>query len=192
MTRPHLTMPDAEAALLRGIYEDADTILEYGSGGSTVLAGDMVGKSVFSVESDKKWATMMRDWFVSNPPASKVEVIWADIGPTKEWGHPKDDRAWKRYGRYPLAVWDREDMAHPDVVLVDGRFRLGCVLATAFRITRPVTLLFDDYLRRKHYHTVEDYVGVPEITGRMARFEIKPQAIPPEKLLQVMRLMTNP
>jgi hypothetical protein len=185
-------MPEPEVALLRAVYGDADTILEYGSGGSTVLAGDMVGKSVFSVESDRTWATMMRDWFVAHPPASKVEVIWADIGPTVEWGHPKDDRAWKRYGRYPLAVWDREDMAHPDVVLVDGRFRLGCVLATAFSATRPVTLLFDDYLRRKFYHTVEDYVGQPDMTGRMARFEIKPQAIEPKMLLQVMRLMSNP
>lgn len=192
ISRPHLTMPAPEAELLRSVYADADTILEYGSGGSTVLAADMPGKTVFSVESDKNWAAMMRDWFAANPPASKVEIIWASIGPTVEWGHPKDNRAWKRYARYPLAVWDREDLGQPDVVLVDGRFRLGCVLATAFRTTEPVTLLFDDYARRKFYHVVEDYVGAPEITGRMARFEIKPQGIPPEKLLHIMRLMATP
>ena len=31
--RPDLTMPEAEAELLRQHYEEADVILEYGSGG---------------------------------------------------------------------------------------------------------------------------------------------------------------
>lgn len=185
-------MPEPEAALVRDIYGRATTILEYGSGGSTVLAGDMADKRVFSVESDKNWAAMMRAWFAANPPVSDVEIIWADIGATVEWGHPKTDAGWKRYARYPLAVWGRGDLGDPDVVLVDGRFRVGCALAVAFNAKKPTTLLFDDYKNRQHYHIVEEYIGTPEITGRMARFEISPQAIPADRLLQVIRLMTNP
>ena len=194
IARPELTLPEAEAALLRGAYARADVILEYGSGGSTVMASEMPGKTVFSVESDKDWARMMRGWLAAHPPASgtRVDVIWSDIGPTKEWGHPRDDSAWARYPRYPLEVWGLEAFCQPDVVLVDGRFRQGCALATAFLTKKPVTLFFDDYVQRKHYHKVEAYLGQPEITGRMAQFHVTPQPIPPEKLLQVVNFMLRP
>ena len=190
--RPELTLPEAEAAALRMAYDEADVILEYGSGGSTLVAAEL-GKTVFSVESDPDWAQMMRDWCAVNPAKGKVEVIHADIGPTKEWGHPVDHAAWRSFAGYPLAVWDRKGFEQPDVVLVDGRFRVGCALATAFRTKKPVTLLFDDYAKRDHYHVVEKFLGQPAaMIGRMAVFETKPTPIPAEHLLRVVQLMSRP
>jgi len=191
--RPELTLPAAEAEAVRAAYAGADTILEYGSGGSTILAGDMAGKRVFSVESDADWAGMMRGWFKANPPTAQVRVIHADIGPTKEWGHPVDGREWKRFARYPLGIWEGERLGQPDVVLVDGRFRVGCVLATAFHTKKPIPLLFDDYTQRSHYHVIEEVIGAPkEIIGRMARFEVAPTPLPLSRLSWVIRVMTNP
>lgn len=194
ITRPELTMPEAEATLLRAAYERAGVILEYGSGGSTVMAAEMPGKTVFSVESDRDWAQMMRGWFADNPPVagSDVDVIWSDIGPTKEWGHPVDGTEWRRFARYPLEVWGMSHFRQPDVVLVDGRFRQGCALACAFMSKAPLELYFDDYVQRKHYHKVEEILGPPEITGRMAFWHVSPQPIPPERLMWVIRLMQNP
>lgn len=192
ITRPELTLPAAEAEVLRAAYAQADVILEYGSGGSTVLAAEM-GKTVTSVESDQAWAQMMRDWFAANPPKGEVRIVWSDIGPTKEWGHPVDDSAWKQFPAYPLAVWDRPDFVHPDVVLVDGRFRMGCALAAAYRITRPIPLYYDDYASRPRHHQIEAFLGTPtEITGRMARFDLTPTPIPADRLLRVIQLMTRP
>ena len=193
-TRPELTMPEPEAALLRAEYAQADVIVEYGSGGSTVLAGEMPGKTVLSVESDKDWALMMRAWFRDNPPveSSTVDVIWSDVGETKEWGRPVDDSQWRRYPRYALEVWSLPEFRHPDVVLVDWRFREGCALAAGFMAERPLVLLFDDYVQRKNYHAVEEFLGAPEMTGRMARFEITPQPVPPARLLRIMQLMVRP
>lgn len=192
LTRPALTMPEAEAALIRTAYAQADVILEFGSGGSTVLAAEM-GKRVTSVESDKAWAQMMRDWFAAHPSAGQVDIIWSDIGPTKEWGHPVDDSGWAGFARYPLAVWDLPGFTHPDVVLVDGRFRMGCALATAFRITRPIPLYYDDYANRPRHHQIETFLGAPtKIVGRMARFDVNPMPVPAERLLQVFHLMTRP
>lgn len=192
--RPELTMPEAEAALLRESYARASVILEYGSGGSTVLASEMPGKTVFTVESDKNWAQMMRGWLAQNPPVqdTEVDVIWSDVGETGEWGRPVDDSEWRRYPRYALEVWGLPEFRQPDVVLVDGRFREGCALAAAFLSEAPLTLLFDDYERRKQYHHVEDFLGKPELTGRMARFEITPQPIPPRRLLRIMQLTVRP
>ncbi|SDH58505.1 hypothetical protein [Alloyangia pacifica] len=194
LTRPELTLPEAEAALLRAEYQRAEVILEYGSGGSTVLAGEMPGKTVFSVESDRDWAQMMRRWFTETPPAegAEVDIIWSDIGPTKEWGHPVDEIEWRSFPEYPLKVWELPEFRQPDVVLVDGRFREGCALAAAFRAEKPLVLLFDDYAPRKHYHKVEHWLGRPQMTGRMARFEIVPQAFPVKDLLRIMKLTVRP
>ena len=192
--RPELTMPEAEAALLRDHYARAAVILEYGTGGSTVMASEMPGKTVFAVESDKDWAQMMRGWLAQNPPVAgtEVDVIWSDVGATKEWGRPVDDSEWRRYPRYPLQVWQLPEFKHPDVVLVDGRFREGCALAACFLAQRPITLLFDDYAGRSQYHHVEEFLGSPELTGRMARFDITPQPVPPERLLRIMQLTVRP
>ncbi|KRS14352.1 hypothetical protein XM53_01065 [Roseovarius atlanticus] len=194
ISRPELTLPEAEAEVLRAAYAGADVILEYGSGGSTVMAGEMPGKRVFSVESDKDWALMMRGWFDENAPAkgTEVDVIWSDIGPTKEWGYPTAAEQYMRYPRYPLEVWDLPEFRQPDVVLVDGRFRTGCALATALRTERPVQLFVDDYKRRKQYHGIEKFIGAPRMTGRMAGFEVEPLTLPQSELLNVIEMMLRP
>lgn len=192
--QPHLTMPRHEAETLRAAYEAADVILEYGSGGSTVLAAGMPEKQVYSVESDQIWAKNMQRWFKENPPAegTNVDIIWTDIGKTKDWGHPEDDSCWQQFANYPLGIWQRRAFQHPDVVLVDGRFRIGCALATAFSIKRPIKLLFDDYLGRKRLHKVETYLGKPNLSGRLAIFDIKPQNVPADRLLQIIGFMLHP
>jgi hypothetical protein len=192
--RPALTMPEAEAGVLRAAYEAAGCILEYGSGGSTVLAAGMAGKRVTSVESDPAWLRMMKRWFAANPPAdgTTVDLMRANIGPTRSWGHPADPGQWPKFAAYPLAVWQRDGFIHPDVVLVDGRFRIGCALATAFGITRPVTLLFDDYGDRDRFAQVEEFLGTPRMVGRMALFDVVPMPVPADRLIKIIRFMQRP
>lgn len=192
LLRPELTMPDPEAALLRDAYLTADCILEYGSGGSTVMAGEMPGKTVFSVESDAVWLAMMRDWFASTPAIADVRLHHADIGPTGDWGHPTDETHFRQWPGYALSVWDRSDFQHPDVVLIDGRFRVASLLTTAFRIKRPVVALFDDYRDRKPYHGVENLLKPAAMVGRMARFELVPMAFPADRTAWILNYYTRP
>src|SRR5690606_13122234 len=129
---------------------------------------------IISVESDKAWVEKMQLVLDRDFPAAKVQLHWADIGPTGEWGHPLDQSAWKKYPLYPLGVWDKPWFRHPDLILIDGRFRVGCLLAALSRLERPVTVLFDDYATRQHYaKAVERFVKPVEIIGRMARFELE-------------------
>lgn len=186
LEKPDLTLPEAEAAWLRACCEAADTILEYGSGGSTVVAAGMAGKRVFSVESDAEWLARMEAWFAAHPPQAALHLHHGDIGPTLKWGHPAGPKAYRSFHQYPLSVWDREDFVHPDLVLIDGRFRVACFYTVLMRATRPVTVLFDDYIEREHYHGVEEIVPRAELRGRMARFEITPQPVPPERLTGII------
>lgn len=192
MTRPpELTMPDDAAAALREAYDTAQVILEYGSGGSTLIAADLPGRQVFSVESDRDWLAGLAAWFDAHPPRASLHLHHADIGRTGRWGRPVGSAGWTAYHRYPLSVWDRDDFAHPDVVLIDGRFRAACFVTTAIRITRPVTVLWDDYADRPAYHEVERLARPLRMHGRMARFELTPMTMSGADLAWVVTQFTR-
>lgn len=175
---PALTLPPAEAQLVRQHYAQARVILEYGSGGSTVCAARHPGKLIFSVESDRAWLLGLQRKFDQADLPSDPILYYADIGPTGAWGRPVDDRLWSGFYRYPLAIWAESFFRQPDVVLIDGRLRPACFVATCINTRAPVTVLFDDYLNRPSYKIVEELLPPAEIVGRMAMFYIEPRSWP--------------
>lgn len=190
---PIISMPDAEADLVSALYAQHDVILEYGTGGSTRLAASQAHSLIMGVESDPAWASDLEAGIRRDFPQANLRMHWADIGPTGKWGQPRDEAAWRKFHLYPLSVWDQPWFRHPDLVLVDGRFRIGCLLATLFRITRPVTVLFDDYADRPQYaEVVESFVRPVSMTGRMARFALQPMPLPVERLAEITGLMSLP
>jgi hypothetical protein len=184
-----LTFSPTEQDFLVKYYEAAGVILEYGSGGSTVLAAKL-GKTVTSVESDRDWAERLAHHVATI--SDKVQVHWADIGPTGPWGAPMRPREFGKFHSYALSVWDRPDFVQPDLVLIDGRFRAACLVAVMIRATKPVTVLIDDYAKRSYYHGVERLARKEEMAGRMARFTVTPGAIPPEMATQAIGWFTDP
>lgn len=191
-TEPKLTMPPEEADLVREVFGTSRVILEYGSGGTTLIAAEGAGRTVFSVESDKEWLAGMQDWFKAHPPAAELHFIHGDVGKTRPWGYPVNASHFRRWPAYPNGVWDRPDFRQPDVVLIDGRFRLACFLTALFRSTAPVTVLWDDYAERPSYHKVEDLVQPVARIGRMARFDLQPMTIPPERMSWVLSSYLQP
>jgi hypothetical protein len=180
---------EATRQLLIEQYAAASTILEYGSGSSTVHAA-LTNRKVISVESDKVWAGLMTEYLTEL--GSKAIIHHVNIGATGLWGMPKRRRHSNLFSNYPLSVWDRDDLGVPDLVLIDGRFRKACLVAVMLRATRPTTVLFDDYAHRRFYHDVEKLAAKEEVVGRMARFTVTPGQIPPEMLTQVIGWFSDP
>ena len=89
---------------------------------------------------------------------------------------PKTHNDWRKYWSLPMAYWQEPGRIEPDLILIDGRFRLGCFLSAVLCTTRPVTILWDDYKGRGGYMAAERWFPVTEMIGRMARFEIAPRA----------------
>ncbi|MFJ4144120.1 tetratricopeptide repeat protein [Pseudomonas sp. NPDC089734] len=174
MQEPQVTFPEEVAVYLRQVYSDASVILEYGSGGSTMIAARMPNKKVISVENDAQWASDMQAWIAGHSFASRPVIYPINVGETGKWARPKNARAWKRFHTYPLKVWDEPFFEQPDVILIDGRFRIACFVTAYLRATKPMIVLFDDYLDRPHYHVVERLVTPTEFIGRMARFDLQP------------------
>ncbi|WP_128254325.1 hypothetical protein [Falsirhodobacter deserti] len=184
-----LALPPQEATLLHNAYGEADTILEYGSGGSTLLAASMPGKRVFSVESDPEWVGRLQA--ATEGAVSRPVLHHVDVGPVGDWGRPLAPRQWPKFHRYPTTVWDRDDFVHPDVVLIDGLLRPACFVTCAIRITRPVTVLFDDYAGRPAYHMVERIARPVLFEGRMAVFHLEPGLLSPSDMTMVLEMFTQ-
>lgn len=184
-----LTFPAKERDYVTAAYAKAQNVLEYGSGGSTVLAA-RGGSRVVSVESDKAWAEKLAG--VLAGISDKAHVHHVEIGPTAAWGFPKTPTKYGQFPNYALSVWDRPDLGEPDLVLIDGRFRAACLAAVLLRAKRPTTVLFDDYAERKYYHAVEKLARKEEVVGRMACFTVTPGPIPPEMLTQVIGWFSDP
>lgn len=191
LKRPELTLPPDEAECLRQAYAAAGTILEYGTGGSTIVAGEL-GRTIFAVESDAAWCAGLQRWFDANPPAGRVVLHHADIGPTGGWGTPTSAEAFGLYPGYAQSVWDRPDFQAPDTVMVDGRFRVACFATAFLRSEQPVTLLFDDYVERPHYHVVERLAKPARFAGRMAVFALQPAALPRAEMGWIASAFADP
>lgn len=188
---PELSFTEAEAEVVMATYAAASVILEYGSGGSTVLAAEMTGKLVISVESDMDWAMRMGAVLDEKPYPSQAILHRVDIGATGSWGRPVDDTAWRKFSDYPLSVWKAPYFRQPDVVLIDGRFRPACFGAVLLGAQKPVRVLFDDYVQRPAYHMVEAFAKPALIAGRMAVFDLLPGQLSPGQNQEVVKLFSQ-
>ena len=164
----HMSLPEAMTwhTLLLG----ADRYLEWGSGGSTVMASwlslrDELPRLVLhSIESSPAYIDLLRLRFPvvrKAEGARHLQMHIPDIGPTREWGNPAN---WShrtpeekvRIGRsYAEAVGG--DQCCFDLILVDGRFRVACALhALRLAHNRTVVLVHDAFrgsrMQHKDYH----------------------------------------
>ncbi len=176
---PEMSMPEAEKAWVQDHYSRATAILEYGSGGSTVFAASKTTAQIVSIESDMKWAADLTANLTSaGIMRTGIDIRHANIGKTRGWGMPANHNEWRRYFGYPMGFWLDETHMDPDLVLIDGRFRLGCFLATVLNTRRPVTVLWDDYVGRENslYSMAEEWFPIAQTTGRMVRFDVVPRS----------------
>ena len=158
---------------------EARSYLEYGGGGSTVVAA-REGKVFKTVDSDPYFLDAVKRKISSlNEPInlSNISFIHADIGLTQAWGtpvfHGRDEKRLQQWRNYPLSPWNAGDNFSPDLVLVDGRFRVACALASirALQGKSDWELLVDDYEERYFYKEIEKFAILTNMAGRMAIFK---------------------
>ena len=177
--------PHFDAPTLKRFADElgrANVYLEYGSGGSTIMA-DRLRKVTRTVESDRFYARAVRRGLGAS---STVTIVVPDLGLTGYWGRPLFNRKAKG-SRYVGAGYADPAAPMPDLVLVDGRYRVACALGVARRANRAgthSTVLFDDYRERPEYHVIEEFLGEPERIGRSAIFRVGKQLIPDATFLR--------
>lgn len=169
-------MPPAETAAWRQYLDGCEAYLEYGCGGSTMLAGELGIRTIYSVDSDPAWAAGVRKAFDRRyaDRGQTLLLTHVDIGPTREWGFPTDLSHAPRWPNYAVTPWRllSKDRPSPTVVLIDGRFRVACFLLSLIAAKPGAIILIDDYLDRPRYHVVERHCARMATHGRLAVFRV--------------------
>lgn len=168
---PELTFGERANSRFLELLRSSRSYLEFGAGSSTLQVA-RAGLSYTTVESDVDFLAAVE----RKCGPGEGTFILADIGSTGLWGVPRRRRPRRerviRWQGYPLAPWRTLGADfRADTVLVDGRFRVACVLAMVlYQNDFSWTLLFDDYGHRPEYAEVEDYATLVGWHGQMAEF----------------------
>jgi hypothetical protein len=153
--------------------------LEYGSGGSTYLAARHRVPFI-SIESDGFFLNAVRAKIAGDQLLNEAEQTYhhAEIGLTGPLGKPvivgkpsaRRLEAFRKYSDPPAVCLSGTFV--PDLILVDGRFRVACALKILKVLAneRHWTLVVDDYVNRPRYHVIANYARLERCVGRMAVF----------------------
>ncbi len=181
---PEGAMPHEETVFLRRKLRRARRYLEFGGGGSTLLALSRGVPQVVSVESDARLAGYLKS--VATTSTSSYTCHVPRMSAISAWGYPIHEGDLTELGReYAHAA---DELSGFDTVLVDGRFRVACALAVATKATGKTTLMIDDYGDREHYKVLERYLGRPRMKGRLAVFTLRgPVNVPNDALHEAYR-----
>ena len=169
VTRPRMTERELDqyTALLAG----ARTVIEYGTGGSTLLALGAGVSRLISVETDLGWIGMLREVpaIAEAERQGRLTFVHVDIGRVGKWGKPVDSSGAARYAAFAAAPWSHCGV--PDVVFVDGRFRVACALEAVLRSDGNTKIAFHDFWKRSQYHVVLPFVDCIDRVDTLAVFK---------------------
>lgn len=167
-------MPEEARDHLEMLLARSSVFLEYGAGGSSILAGRTGVAKLYSVESDESFLSAIADKLRQTRSSITFHPEYVDIGPTRKLGYPVDSKRESDWARYPCSVWEtlHDRGETPDLVLIDGRFRVACFLATLLNAKAGTLVLFDDYYRRERYWIIETVLAPRFRVGRMAEFKV--------------------
>lgn len=159
-----MTRPEAERFLDALLMPTTRTYVEWGSGGSTELVNELLLANVLppdflaiSIESNPQWMRHMRR---KSPRLSHgiatggLQLVHGDMGATGFLGYPLHFNPADKARALPyVSLHRRLDGRKADVVLVDGRFRLACMMEALSHLNQcsnydkcaqhPIVLLHD-------------------------------------------------
>jgi len=163
-------MRDTEIALFASVLRCADTYVEFGAGGSSVLAASLVRRSVVCIDSSQAWLDKVSSACVGDDGVRPVTLL-ADIGPVRALGYPDGLGHRNLWPNYHTGIWERHALADAEVYLIDGRFRVACFLQTVLRCAGQALILFHDFTSRRQYHIVRAFAREVARTDELSLFQ---------------------
>ena len=169
--KPH--MADDELALFESLLRQASHVLEYGCGGSTALAACCRDLRLFGVESDPVWLRKLEAHpaLRSASATGRVSLNYVNIGPTRKWGKPLNENCRDNWPLYSSLPWSTQ--SDYDLIFVDGRFRVACILHAILKARRDALVVVHDFWNRSHYHVVLPFLDWKQSCGTLGVFEIR-------------------
>ena len=176
--------------LFKKYINQSKVYFEYGCGGSTYLASlcDNIQK-IYTVESDIEWLNKVKFnikkdiTYIYNEMDTKPNTY--GIPGKNATNIQKIEYSNKFFRTLPNNV---------DTILIDGRFRVACVLKLYPYINENTIIIFDDFLDRSYYHNIIlNYFNLIDYTSdkSMAVLQKKINLDIPKSLIQKYELLKN-
>ena len=143
---------------------------EYGCGASTNWVYKNTNSYILSVDSSDIWINRVRK---SCGDANRIKLHYANVGPVADWGTPKNYNNSSNFIDYTDWLWNQTLL--PNLILIDGRFRVCCFLTSLLHAKEGTLIFFDDYTNRPTYHIVERFIKPIKTCGRQALFSVPPK-----------------
>lgn len=149
-------------------------VLEWGSGGSTLVIAPMV-KRLISIEHHEGWFQKMK-------PLVPVNVRLFFVPPDQEPGPEYDDGTLNDFAEYvnsPLNYLRLHEYPPFDVIFIDGRARVACASVCKLLGHKDTLVFIHDYnhpeekWRRPEYYEAEKYLERIDGVFTMWKFKIK-------------------
>ena len=157
---------DGDDKLFKLYLKDCNLYFEYGVGMSTRWVIENSNAHVIGVDTDKEWI----DFVNIESDSDRTNLIWVNLGDLTKWGRPNSYKRREYFIDYISGVWNFNEQA--DVILIDGRFRVGCFLYSLLHSKIGSILIFDDYFNRPWYHIIEEVISPNKRCGRQAVFKV--------------------
>jgi hypothetical protein len=170
----HLEMTSSEKDLFEKILKKSISYIEYGMGGSTILALTKSQAKICSIESSESWCEEMRKFkIIRDHENGRLTIRNIAIGETKEWGYPVSTDNSEKFSNYSKAPYELEDLRNADLILVDGRFRVACCLMAILKCNSDVRIFVHDYSKRISYNIIEKYCDIVDFAETLYLFKPK-------------------
>jgi hypothetical protein len=205
---PYMTdggLTDQDRILLAKYYSQATSVFEYGLGESTRMASWLRVPRYAGVDSDPNYVTKVRLRLQQDDEtyASHAHFYFADVGEITEWGMPKYPLPKNVYNYQIVPLLAEQDPF--DVYLVDGRYRVACVLAAFLHAgshANATVLLHDCFPpgyvaideieqiqidARRFYHIVDSLLDLIEHSGSKICVYRRKSTTTNEQLYQLWR-----
>jgi len=155
------------------LAQSSDCIVEYGSGESTVLLAEK-GCTVISVETSWNYFLKITERLEGPIFEGKIHCVYANVGMVDQWGSPVDTAPRAAFLRYPLQPWvqiERREL-NPQLVVLDGRFRLACFVTSFMKAPLGALILINNFYSRPDYHLINHFALETNRVGDLAVFEV--------------------
>ena len=134
---------------------------EYGSGSSTIYA-DKKNKKYISIETDKHFYKCLLLKL-----KNRNSLKYFNLGIVGEFSYPIFCSK-QQVKNYVCSIDNHFKKKNPDLILVDGRFRIACCLnlLNKIHIKKKFIIILDDYKKRKEYHYLNKFFEIKKV-GRL-------------------------
>ena len=168
---------DGDDQVFKSVVKNVQVYAEYGVGKSSIWVLQNTTARILAVDTSEHWINHVR---TEAKATDRFDVAWVDLGAIGWAGRPNNFERRSQFKDYIQSVWSRG--AEPDLVLVDGRFRVACFLYSLAKAKPGCIILFDDYANRPKYHLVEEFIQPTSFCGRQGHF-IVPEILDRQAIL---------